>query len=188
MVSKGGRMRDYKHVMERLSQTAAHHRSRRRWTRCFERVSEQYQKAIVTARSMKVARAQNGGRETFRIRMVREVNIHTFHQNPEGDTSNGECELFASTIVDRDFREVELDCDRGLQGPKDLYGRRKVVMGNIPPPRVGGPPGNHEGTRKKQNSPAGICYSEMSLSLQRHPRKEGDEKSRRGRINHTLND
>ncbi|GKE03909.1 hypothetical protein Tco_1395927 [Tanacetum coccineum] len=37
--------------------------------------------------------------------------------------------------------------------------------------------GGHGGTRKKQNTHVGIFYSKMPLPLQRHPRKDGDEKS-----------
>ncbi|GKA71414.1 putative reverse transcriptase domain-containing protein [Tanacetum coccineum] len=51
-----------------------------------------------------------------------------------------------------------------------------IFRGNLPPSRVGGPLGGHGGTRKKQNTHVGICYSKMPLPLQRHPRKDGDEK------------
>nr|GEV61650.1 reverse transcriptase domain-containing protein [Tanacetum cinerariifolium] len=67
-------------------------------------------------------------------------------------------------------------------------GNSSEIMGNLPPSRVDRPPGNHERTKKKQNRPVGVRHSEMSLTLQCHPRENGDEKPRRSRINHTLND
>ncbi|GJW27402.1 hypothetical protein Tco_0044277 [Tanacetum coccineum] len=64
----------------------------------------------------------------------------------------------------------------------------QVFEGNLPSSRFDRPSGNNRITEKKQNHPAGIRHSEMSLPLQCHPREDGDEKPRSSRINYTLND
>nr|GEX20777.1 hypothetical protein [Tanacetum cinerariifolium] len=73
----------------------------------------------------------------------------------------------------------ESSYDRRLPSLKDLCGRGKFikdhVLGrNIPPHRVDRSQGNNGRVRKEQNRTAGVCHSEIPLSLQSHSGKDED--------------